>query len=100
MSTTSQWRSSTGHDRLPSNWSTLRRRILRRDPTCKLGYPGVCTLTSTEVDHIGDGGDHAAHNLRGVCHACHAKRTQEQARAAVRRRARAPETHPGLERRP
>ncbi len=96
MPTTSQWRSSTRRAQLPRNWPAIRRVILKRDPTCRLRYAEVCTLTSTEVDHIGDPHNHAVHNLRGVCHACHAKRTQEQARDAVRRRARAPETHPGV----
>lgn len=91
-----QWAGSTRRSELPANWTQIRGAALRRDPACTLAYPGVCTGRSTEVDHIDDKHDHRPANLRGVCHECHAKRTQEQARAAARPNRRPPEPHPGL----
>ncbi len=89
------WAGSTRWQRLPGNWRTLRKRVLQRDRTCRLQYDG-CTVIATEVDHVGDDTDHREQMLRGVCNPCHVKRTQEQSRAAIRRRARSPETHPGV----
>lgn len=92
---TGQWASSNRRATLPSDWRRIRARILRRDPTCQLRLDG-CTNTSTEVDHIGSADDHREHMLRGVCHPCHAKRTQDQAQAAKPKRLRATEPHPGV----
>jgi 5-methylcytosine-specific restriction endonuclease McrA len=65
---------------MPPDWARTRRRILRRDPTCRIGGP-LCTRRSTEVDHvIRGGGDHDA-NLRGVCAACHKAKTAVEAAA-------------------
>lgn len=85
------WAGSDRRAALPPWWNSLARRILKRDPRCKLAYPGEwhtskgmasCTKVSTEVDHIGDKHDHSTRNLRGVCSNCHRRRTQEQANAA------------------
>lgn len=99
---------STGRD-LPTDWASRRAAVLVDEPHCQLAYPdewatrhGVrrCTVTSTEVDHIGDPTDHSRANLRGACSPCHARRTREQAAAALRGmagRARYPERKtPGL----
>jgi hypothetical protein len=80
---------------LPGNWSSsIVPAILTRDPICQLAYPGTwhtrsgpaqCTVRSTEVDHIGAPDDHRLEMLRGVCAACHRRRTHEQSAAARRR---------------
>lgn len=89
------WASSSRRQSLPSDWQAIRARILERDPTCQLAYPdtwptarGVdsCTGVALEVDHIGDADDHRPHMLRGVCPACHRRRTLEQAAHGRRRR--------------
>ena len=89
--TPAPWASSTRRATLPTNWSsTVVPHILERDPVCQLAYPGTwhtrrgpahCTGQATEVDHIRDRNDHTPANLRGVCSACHRRRTQAQAHA-------------------
>lgn len=74
------WEGSTRSKRLPPDWPRIRRRILRRDPICK-----VCDdALSTEVDHIDDPDDHSDPNLQGICSPCHKDKTQQEARAAKR----------------
>jgi 5-methylcytosine-specific restriction protein A len=82
------WAASDRRATLPSYWGSLATRILKRDKTCQLHYPGTwhtnkgeatCTRIATEVDHIGSRTDHSPKNLRGVCSPCHRRRTQEQA---------------------
>lgn len=94
---------------LPTNWPTIRRRILTRDRhTCRLGYPD-CTGHATEVDHITPAtsgtDDHRDHNLQAACSRCHATKTGREAskerwknnRTPSRQpRARRPERHPGM----
>lgn len=77
------WARSDRRAHLPSNWSSLSKTILERDPTCQLGYD-CCTVTSTQVDHAGDRDDHSPHMLRGVCAPCHGRRTAEQSLQARR----------------
>lgn len=83
-----------------------RARILRRDNRqCQLRYRDRCIGTATEMDHIqnvaGDGSDDDA-NMQAVCHPCHAKKTQDEAQAALaakRARLKLPaDDHPGLRR--
>lgn len=88
--TAAPWQTSNRRASLPGDWSTLRARILDRDPVCRLAYVGTwltstgtarCTRVSTDVDHIGSPVDHRPDNLRGVCHPCHVRRTVDQSRA-------------------
>ena len=62
-------------------WAAKRRRILARDPVCR-----ICRKRpATEVDHRvsrAQGGGDSESNLRGVCRRCHAIRTQRQSAAA------------------
>ena len=88
------WATSNRRASLPSDWRTIRARILHRDPTCTLGYD-CCTVRSVEVDHIGEAHDHRDHMLRGVCSPCHKRRTNEQAQAARIPRTRPQPAHPG-----
>lgn len=90
------WFGSDRASRLPRDWPRIRRRILRRDPVCR-----VCLRApSGEVDHIEPGDDHSDANLQGICGPCHATKSgREGGRAAAARRpsARRPvEPHPGL----
>lgn len=78
------WAGSTRRATLPPDWSRRQRRIIRRDPSCRLSLPG-CTILSTEVDHIADPDDHDDRNLRGVCSHCHTERTKQQSAEGRRR---------------
>lgn len=72
------WKGSTRRSRLPRGWAKLRKRILLRDPICR-----ICDMAlSVEVDHIVPGDDHSDENLQGVCVGCHADKTQREALAA------------------
>lgn len=72
------WAGSTRRKRLPKNWNRITRRILRRDPMCK-----VCGVApSVEVDHIQRGDDHSPGNLQGICKRCHAIKSSREGNAA------------------
>lgn len=91
----SGWQGSTRRARLPSNWRTIRKRILTRDPTCRICHQ----RQSVEVDHEIAGDDHSDDNLRGVCEWCHKRKSAtegSQARAAKGSRLRPKDLHPGL----
>lgn len=100
------WIGSDRRDRLPADWSRIRKRILRRD-----GYQCVhldpdsgerCTEHATDVDHIRPGDDHSETNLRSLCKWHHQKKSSHEggvALAEMRRRNEAKfrrhEAHPG-----
>ena len=91
----SNFAGSTRKQRLPANWRSLRRRVLRAaDYRCAL-----CGAPATEVDHIRPGDYHDISNLQAVCSTCHSHKTaREGVQARARRRAlrRHPtERHPG-----
>lgn len=78
---------------LPPNWSALVKQVLASQPGCQIAYAGrwagrtgmmQCGGAATEVDHIGDPGDHTPGNLRGVCTPCHRRRTEQQAKDAAK----------------
>lgn len=94
------WSTSDRRSRLPKDWPAIRRRILQRDPTCRLRFD-CCTTTSTEVDHVRRGDDHSDANLQGACGPCHKRKTAWEAAQARRGRrppttARPAEQHPGM----
>jgi len=98
------WKTSKRSESLPDNWEAIRRDVFRRDKRrCQIKGKG-CRTFATEVDHIGDPGDHRLVNLRAVCSQCHGKRSAQQGHAAqARLRAlskRPPERHPGARRTP
>lgn len=33
-------------------WTRLKDQVVREEPTCRLRFPGICTLKSTTADHI------------------------------------------------
>ena len=71
---------------LPSNWSSIRARILRRDGfTCRwLEDDNRCLNRANEVDHIIRGDDHSPENLQSLCKIHHAMKTSKEALAAKR----------------
>ncbi len=92
------WQGSDRKSRLPSNWATIRRKVLDRDPICKL-----CGVRpSTHCDHIEAKTDaHAEDRLQGVCEPCHLQKSSREGLAAQRAnprpgRTRPQEPHPGL----
>lgn len=100
------WANSNRSDRLPSNWDTIQRKVLRdAKHACqvKLGPGRVCGRHATQVDHIRPGDDHSPGNLRAICAECHGKKSSAEGNAARRKRRkeisqrfRRTEQHPGL----
>jgi 5-methylcytosine-specific restriction protein A len=86
------WKNSPRHKQLPHNWTTTRRRILRRDPTCYM----CGTARATEVDHIVHGNNHDDTNLAGICTTCHRWKSSREGVAARHRHQQPPpgETRP------
>lgn len=77
-----RWRASK-----PSNWHSLRRMVLRRDPTCT---EDGCREPSTEVDHlvpVAEGGSWTPDNLAGMCTEHHKRKTIQDATRGRRRAA-------------
>jgi 5-methylcytosine-specific restriction enzyme A len=62
---------------MPPGWTATRRRVLIRDPICRL----CGQAPSTEVHHPEQGVEDEA-LLMGVCSPCHAAVTARQAAAA------------------
>jgi len=98
------WSGSTRRSRLPKNWPSLRRRVLRRDKSlCQMPFSDgrLCGAEATDVDHIIPGDDHSMTNLRALCAWCHARKSaSEGGTAAARTRVlidRPRPTHPALE---
>lgn len=99
------WSGSDRRDRLPSNWSQLRKKRLKLDGyrcTHHDVYGVRCAEPASEVDHKVRGDDHQLSNLRSLCDYHHQKKSSREgaeARAAVRRRHekkfRRTEAHPG-----
>lgn len=91
----------------------VKTQVLRRDKTCRLAYPDICTTRIDEYDHITGlaerglrrRGTNTANELQGVCQPCHRRKTEQQRRAGVAnaiakrgglsRRLRDREPHPG-----
>jgi 5-methylcytosine-specific restriction endonuclease McrA len=92
------WQGSGRKARLPSNWRTIRAKVLARDPICK-----ICDVRpSSHCDHVkAKTDDHAEDRLQGVCATCHGLKSSAEGRAAKAAnpppgRKREPEQHPGL----
>lgn len=98
------WEGSTRRQRLPKNWPTIRRRIIRRDGgVCVALYSDGrrCELLGTDVDHIVPGDDHRDENLQLLCGWHHRQKSSSeggtaaaQARVSVHR---PKPQHPALE---
>jgi HNH endonuclease. len=92
------WSSSDRKARLPSNWRTIRAKVIARDSICK-----ICGVRpSSHCDHIEAKTDtHAEDRLQGVCAECHAQKSSREGNDAQRAnprpgRTRPTEQHPGL----
>lgn len=96
MNNSGQWKGSDRKGRLPSNWNSLRKAVLKRDRfICQ-----SCGSKATEVDHIIAGDNHRRSNLQSLCSDCHRKKSSSEgvnARKTKRTLRRRPsENHPGL----
>lgn len=97
------WEGSTRRQRLPKDWPKIRRRIIRRDKTCRwlLSDDTVCGAQGTDVDHIIPGDDHSDSNLQLLCQWHHRRKSaSEGGTAAARTRVRTDRpkpTHPALD---
>lgn len=92
------WEGSDRKSRLPSNWATIRRKVLDRDVVCQ-----ICLVRpATHCDHIEAKTDaHAEDRLQGVCEPCHLQKSSREGLAAQRAnprpgRTRPQEPHPGM----
>lgn len=100
------WSNSTRRERLPADWKTIRRRILKRDGyMCQHELPNgtLCLDSATDVDHKRRGDDHRDSNLQSLCYLHHARKSAGEGGQAVqaKRRQNAAkfqrvEGHPGL----
>lgn len=93
------WNSSDRRSRLPSDWESVRKRILGRDNrSCQLRLLG-CIGTASEADHIVPNDDHSDENLRAACRSCHSKKSSAEGNNRQRQlralRKRPTERHPG-----
>ncbi|ROQ27118.1 HNH endonuclease [Streptomyces sp. PanSC19] len=101
------WVGSTRRQRLPKNWASLRRRVIRRDGgQCTATYSDGrrCEQPGTDVDHIVPdslGGSDALENLALLCTWHHARKSSaEGGRAAAATRvvtARPHQSHPAFD---
>lgn len=101
-----QWSSSTRRDRLPADWPTIRKRILKRDrELCQVRMDNgeKCLDLSNEVDHIRSGDDHSEENLQTICRWHHKRKSSTEGAEALHRQRRKvrgsfrrDESHPGL----
>lgn len=99
------WTNSTRRDRLPPDWESIRRRILRRDGRmCQwvLTDGTMCLDSATEVDHKQRGDDHRDANLQALCPMHHARKSAGEGGEAkashmqkMDKRFRRSEEHPG-----
>lgn len=69
-------------------WRRLRDQVVREEPTCRLRFPGICTLTSTTADHIVAVADRpelalVRTNCRGACQPCNKARNNVPDEALV-----------------
>ena len=82
--TPAPWATSTRASRLPSNWSTIRQAVRKRDHgTCQACDGAKCGNRQLEVHHIGSPDDHRLANLVLLGHnPCHDEITTTQSKAA------------------
>ena len=104
------WHASDRKSRLPSNWTSIVKRIRARDgERCTWVYrvegehARCAATTRLEVDHIRNNDDHSEANLRTLCHDHHAQKTQSESWASrsknlakAKKKFRRTEEHPAL----
>jgi 5-methylcytosine-specific restriction endonuclease McrA len=95
------WQTSDRKSRLPSDWSTRRVRVLRRDGyRCQArdSTGQKCEAPANQCDHVKPGDDHSLDNLQALCSWHHGRKSSAEGAAARRpavSRYRRPEAHPG-----
>ncbi|WP_438470768.1 HNH endonuclease [Streptomyces asiaticus] len=100
------WEGSDRRSRLPTDWTKIRLRVLRRDGgqcTALTEAGARCVSDATDVDHVIPGDDHSEANLTSLCSWHHARKSSREGAAARNRKKRAierrflrTEAHPGL----
>lgn len=96
------WDTSDRRSRLPSDWQSLRIRVLRRDAykcQAKDSLGVMCAAPANQCDHIEAGDNHDMDNLQALCQWHHARKSSGEGAAARRprrRRAAEPEPHPAF----
>lgn len=101
------WSTSNRRHELPSGWTKIRARVLKRDGFCCVERnPDTgrrCEEPATDVDHIVRGAGDGLDNLRSLCGWHHRQKSSGEGGAAkaltIRRRTARfdrTETHPGL----
>lgn len=85
------WSTSDRKSRLPGNWESLRKKILKRDGyRCKAQtLTGRCPGVATDVDHIKRGDDHSDSNLQSLCADHHKQKTAREGHLAYNAQRRA-----------
>jgi len=61
------------------SWRRIREQVLQEEPWCRLCTAAGRRTPSAHVDHIlpkPEGTDERS-NLRGLCHSCHSRRTNQ-----------------------
>lgn len=82
----------------------VKAQVRKRDKTCRLAYPGICTGAIDEMDHpdgLAAQGKRRTSvldpaDVQGVCIPCHRHKTQQQALAGRNGWKRQTKKHPGL----
>lgn len=74
------FKGSTRRLRLPSNWNSLRTKVLRRD-NYRCQYPD-CSLTARDIDHIEPNDNHNLSNLQSLCSYHHKLKTSLEGNTA------------------
>lgn len=79
------FKDSNRKQRLPSNWYSLRSKVLRRDNYgCKWldEYGKECKSKATDVDHILRGDNNSLDNLQSLCTYHHRYKTAKEGNLA------------------
>lgn len=100
-----EWQGSTRRDRLPADWSSIRKRIGKRDQwLCQWPLDrGRCLQPARDIDHRDRGDNHDESNLWALCPAHHGSKTGREGaeamhanRRKIDKKFRRTEVHPGL----
>lgn len=100
------WKGSNRRQRLPENWSEIRRKVLVRDGfrcTNTFASGKRCNRPATDCDHVRPGDDHSPSNLQAMCEECHRRKSSREGadalnkkRQEIRAKYRRPDKHPGF----
>src|SRR5690625_3078784 len=76
------WNGSQRRSQLPSDWSTIRKRIkTRANGQCEQLIDGTrCPNPGTDCHHVGEPDDHRDESLQWLCRDCHNVETAKEQR--------------------